>query len=63
MPEIPNINFYYSFQPLDIFRGAYRIPLNKPLFEGVAYWKVKFIGRWTRQRVISTTVLVFTVLN
>ena len=45
MPEIPNNDFYCSFQPLDIVRGAYRIPLNKPLFEGVAYWKEKFI--WT----------------
>lgn len=63
MPEITINNFYYSFQPLDIVRGAYRIPLNKPLFDGVAYWKAKFIGHWTRQRVISTTVLVFTVLN
>ena len=45
MPEIPNNDLYYSFQPLDIVRGAHRIPLNKPLFEGVAYWKVKFI--WT----------------
>ena len=42
MPEITIINFYYSFQPWGIVREAYRIPLNKPLFEGVAYWKAKF---------------------
>ena len=45
MPETTINNFYYSFQPLGIVRGAYRIPLNKPLFEGVAYWKAKF--HWT----------------
>ena len=45
MPEITINNFYYSFQPLGIVREAYLIPLNKPLFEGVAYWKAKF--HWT----------------
>ena len=45
MPEITINNFYYSFQPLGIVREAYLIPLNKPLLEGVAYWKAKF--HWT----------------
>ena len=45
MPEITINNFYYSFQPLGIVREVYLIPLNKPLFEGVAYWKAKF--HWT----------------
>ena len=45
MPEITINNFYYSFQPLGIVREAYLIPLNKPLFEDVAYWKAKF--HWT----------------
>ena len=59
MPEITITNFYYSFQPLGIVREAYLIPLNKPLFEGVAYWKAKF--HWTLDT--TTTVLLSTVLN
>ena len=51
MPEITINNFYYSFQPLGIVREAYLIPLNKPLFEGVAYWKAKF--HWTLDTTTS----------